>query len=141
LVLEEVTTLLQRSQTEGLLEEEQEQTEVDFQAFSRLHLVRILSLLSQGEEEVLDLMVTAMVEAADIHLEEPHKAVVQEAPSQQEGVEVFLGLSFWEELQDLVETVVVAVEEADGMVAEEEITLREEEVVQAHTHRLSLILF
>jgi hypothetical protein len=94
LVLEEVTTLLQRSQTEGLLEEEQEQTVADFQAFSRLHLVRILSLLSQGEEEVLDLMATAMVEAVDFHLEEPHKAVVQVAPSQQEGVEVFLGLSF-----------------------------------------------
>jgi hypothetical protein len=94
LVLEDAIILLQRSQTEGLLEEEQEQTEVDFQAFSRLHLVRILSLLSQGEEEVLDLMATAMVEAADIHLEEPHKAVVQVAPSQQEGVEVFLGLSF-----------------------------------------------
>jgi hypothetical protein len=44
-------------------------------------------------------------------------------------------------LQDLVETVVVAVGEADGMVAEEEITLREEGVVQAHTHRLSSILF
>jgi hypothetical protein len=44
-------------------------------------------------------------------------------------------------LQDLVETVVVVAEEADGMVAEEEITLREEEVVQAPTHRLSSILF
>jgi hypothetical protein len=94
LVLEDAILLLQRSQTEGLLEEEQEQTEVDFQGFSRLHLVRILSLLSQGEEEVLDLMATAMVEAADFHLEEPHKAVVQEAHNQQEGAEVFLGLSF-----------------------------------------------
>jgi hypothetical protein len=141
LVLEDAILLLQRSQTEVPLEEEQEQTEVDSQGFSRLHLVQILSLLSQVEEEVLDLMVTVMVEAADIHLEEPHKAVVQEAHNQQEGVEVSLGLSFWEELQDLVETVVVAVEEADGMVAEEEITLREEEVVQAHTHLLSSILF
>jgi hypothetical protein len=46
------------------------------------------------EEEVLDLMVTAMVEAADIHLEEPHKAVVQEVHSQQEVVEVSLVPSF-----------------------------------------------
>jgi hypothetical protein len=40
----------------------------------------------------------------------------------------------------LVETVVVAAEEEDGMVVEEEITLREEGVVQAHSHRLSSIL-
>jgi hypothetical protein len=94
LVLEDAIILLQRSQTEVPLEEEQEQTEVGSQGFSPLHLVQILSLLSQVEEEVLDLMVTAMVEAADIHLEEPHKAVVQEVHSQQEVVEVSLVPSF-----------------------------------------------
>jgi hypothetical protein len=67
----------------GLLEEEQEQTEVDFQAFSRLRLVQVLLLLSQVEEEVLDLTVTDMVEAVDFHQEEPHKVVVQEAHKQQ----------------------------------------------------------
>jgi hypothetical protein len=51
-------------------------------------------LLSLGEEEVLDLMETATVEVVDIHQEEPRKAVVQEAHSQQGVVEVFLALSF-----------------------------------------------
>jgi hypothetical protein len=44
-------------------------------------------------------------------------------------------------MQDLVETVVVAVEEGDGMVVEEEITLREEGVVQAELHPWSSVLF
>jgi hypothetical protein len=79
---------------EGQLEEEQEQTEVDFQAFSRLRLVQVVLLLLQEEEEVLDLTATAMVEAVDFHQEELHKAVVQEAHSQQGVVEVFLALNF-----------------------------------------------